>query len=135
MAFERSNPPGVHQPAPTYTHLIRVKDGDLLYISGQIALDEAGELVGKGDLGAQARQVFKNLKAILASVGADLSNVLKWTIYIVNYQHADREILVGAMQDEFDAPLPPASTLLGVQSLAYPDLLIEIDAIGLVESS
>lgn len=135
MAFERSNPPGVHQPTPTYTHLIHVKEGDLLFISGQIALDEEGNLVGKGDLGAQTRQVFKNLKTILASAGADFSNVMKWTIYIVNYQYADREILVSAMWDEFDAPLPPASTLLGVQSLVGPDFMIEVDAIALVESS
>ncbi len=132
MAFEYSNPPGVHQPAPTYTHLIRVKDGDLLLISGQIALDEAGNLVGKGDLYVQARQVFKNLKAILASTGADLSNVLKWTIYVVNYQFADRELLVAALNDELDTPQPPASTLVGVQSLAIPDLMIEIEAIALV---
>ena len=75
MAFERSNPQGVHEPAGRYTHLIHIKDGDLLFVSGQIALDEAGNLVGKGDLGAQAGQVFRTLKAILASAGADLSNV------------------------------------------------------------
>ena len=72
MAFEHSNPPGVHQPAPTYTHLIRVKDGDLLFISGQIAFDEA-----RGRIAAELRRAERSIRVAMYNIRSErLGNLL-----------------------------------------------------------
>src|SRR5580658_4169073 len=70
---------------PGYSHAVRVTAGELLFISGQVAWDEAGEIVGAGDPGAQARQVFHNLRVILQSVGADLDAITKLTVYVTSF--------------------------------------------------
>ena len=130
--IEHINPDGVFS-MPIFTQLVTVTDAKLLYLAGQVAWDENGNIVGEGDLHAQAMQVFKNIQTILASVGADFTHVLKFTTYIVNYQPADREIYVDVLgQFVTLGDNPPANTLLGVQSLARPELLIEIDVVAAI---
>jgi enamine deaminase RidA (YjgF/YER057c/UK114 family) len=77
------NPGGVHRPTG-YTHVVEVTAGRPVYIAGQIALDPAGELVGPGDIRAQARQVFENLQTALRSVGAGFEQVVKLNLYLLD---------------------------------------------------
>lgn len=130
MTLERIYPEGLRRP-PTYTPVIRASGGQTVYISGQVSVDLEGAVVGEGDFAAQARQVFSNLRLALASVGADFSNVVKTTTYIVNYNTSLREEL-GAVRAEFMAGELPASTLVGVQALADPAYLIEVEAVAVV---
>lgn len=129
MAIERINPSEIHQPGG-YTHVVRTSDARTAYISGQVAIDLEGNVVGPGDMEAQAKQAFANLQGALASVDADFSHVAKLNIYIVNYGPEARPALQAARQG-----LPggdsgsPASTLIGVQALALPELIIEIEAV------
>jgi enamine deaminase RidA (YjgF/YER057c/UK114 family) len=133
MQIERLNPAGVHTPT-VYTHAVTVSDARLVFISGQIALDEENNLVGVGDLRAQAAQAFANLNTVLGSLGADFSHVLKLTMYIANYRADEhlsivREVLARYVADD----QRPANTLVGVQALAQPALLIEVEAVAAIE--
>jgi enamine deaminase RidA (YjgF/YER057c/UK114 family) len=122
------NPDTVSQPG-AYTHVVSAQGSRVVFISGQVALDKNGNVVGAGDLGRQAEQVFENLKACLASVGATFADVTKLTTFIVSYRPAvDRAILGAVRQKYLPSTNPPASTLVGVQSLATPEIMIEIEA-------
>lgn len=122
------NPDTVGKPG-AYTHVVEATGSRIVFISGQVARDANGNVVGAGNLAAQAEQVFQNLQACLASVGATFADVTKMTTFIVGYQAArDREV-VGAVREKYlPGANPPASTLLGVQALALPDIMIEIEA-------
>ncbi|MBI2873771.1 MAG: RidA family protein [Firmicutes bacterium] len=126
--MERINPEGIHKPGTAYSHI--VKAGKTLYIAGQIALDPAGNIVGVGNAAAQARQVYENLKACLASQGLGMDRVVKITTYVTSRDYLD------AVRDQRSSYFPlgsaPASTLLVVAGLARPELLIEIDAIAVL---
>ena len=125
-------PPGLtHSPA--YTHVVTAQGGKLVFISGQIALNSDGELVGRGDLRAQTLQVFKNLETALAAAGASFNDVVKVNIYIVNYKPEDRAIVGEVRSQYFSGENPPASTLIGVQALAFEGLLIEIEATAVID--
>ncbi len=125
------NPDGLSNPG-TYTHVVTVQGGKLIFISGQVALDAQGQVVGAGDLKAQAKQVFENLKTALASQSATFTDVVKLNIYIVNYKPEYRQV-VAEVRGQYFAARPPASTLVGVQSLARPEFMIEVEAIAAVE--
>jgi enamine deaminase RidA (YjgF/YER057c/UK114 family) len=128
MPQKHINPGAVSKPG-AYTHVVEATGSRLVFISGQVALDKDGKVVGAGDLAAQAEQVFQNLQACLASVGATFADVTKMTTFIVGYQAArDRAVLGAVRQKYLPADTPPASTLLGVQALATPDIMIEIEA-------
>lgn len=116
--------PSVH-PATGYSHATRV--GNLLFIAGQIARDTSGNLVGKGDIAAQAEQVFANLKAILADAGCGMEEIVKLTTYTVDATY--RPIIADVRARYCKEYLPP-NTFLVVSSLADPDFLLEIDAVA-----
>jgi enamine deaminase RidA (YjgF/YER057c/UK114 family) len=118
--IQRINPAGSTQPSH-YTHLVRA--GNTLYLSGQVASNEKGEVVGKGDIRAQVRQVFENLKRVLASQGATFDNLLKITIFAVNIDEFRK---AGDIRAEYTSGRAPAS-------LANPDYLIEIEGIAVLE--
>ena len=126
------NPPGVSQPTG-YTHVVRADGSRTVYIAGQVAINAAGELVGAGDLAKQADQVFENLRVCLLSVGAGFQDVVKLTTYVVNFKPDDRAIVAAARQKHLPATNPPASTLVGVQALARPELMIEIEAVAVLQ--
>ena len=128
--IERINPEGLRRP-PTYTPVVKTSGGSTVYISGQVSVDVDGNVVGAGDLATQARQVFSNMRAALAAVGADFSHVAKITTYIVGYDASMRETY-GAARAEAMGDALPASTLIGVQALAMPEYLIEVEAIAVV---
>jgi enamine deaminase RidA (YjgF/YER057c/UK114 family) len=123
MAIERLNPPAVHAPAG-YTHA--VKAGDTVYVSGQVALAPDGSLVGPDDAAAQAEQVYRNLEAVLAAVGASFRDVVvvKVTTFLTRPED------IPALRDARERHLseaPPASSMVVVSRLARPDLLVEIE--------
>ena len=124
---EHLNPPGLMKPTG-YTHVVTATGGKHVFVSGQVSLDAEGNVVGKGDLRAQAKQVYLNLRAALAGAGASPKDIVKVTTFVVNY----RPDALPALREEraafFGAEGPlPASTLLGVQALAREDFLIEIE--------
>ncbi len=126
------NPDTAPRPIGPYSQVVRVETGDtaLLFISGQVAVDLAGNLVGPGDVAAQADQVYRNLAAILAAHGATFADVVKLNTYLVNI--ADRPALA-AMRGRYLADPFPASTLVAVAALAHPDYLIEVEAVAAVQ--
>jgi len=123
------NPVAISQPTG-YTHVVEVTGGKTVYISGQIAFDSQGKVVGVGDLAAQTHQVFANLRAALASVGADFSEVVKLNYYLLDMSQLPtvREI----RNQYINTAQPPASTAVQVGGLAHPDLLIEIEAVAVI---
>jgi len=125
------NPEGTHRPTG-YTHVVEVTAGRPVYVSGQVALDANGDLVGPGDVGAQARQVFENLQAALRSVGAGFEQVVKLNVYLVD---ATQMPTVRQVRDQYvDPARPPASTAVEIRRLVRDDLLVEVDAVAILPS-
>lgn len=125
------NPDGLHKN-PAYSQLVVIK-GPMrtIYIGGQNSTDKEGQVVGKGDIKAQAIQTMNNLKVALTAGEASLSNVIKWNIYIVQGQ--DAKLAFEALQEDLKTmPYPPIITGVFVSSLAQPDFLVEMDAIAVV---
>jgi len=117
------------KPVANYKMATRMEGGRLLYISGQVAWDAGGNIVGKGDVGAQARQVFENLRGVLQAAGGDMQSLMKITTYITRIEHfpAVAEARSAVFQGEL-----PASTLIVVKSLFHPDFLIEVEGVAAV---
>ena len=126
------NPEGMFRPG-TYTPVVTVRGGTMVYISGQIAVDEKGQPVGGNDLKAQTEQVYRNLGLALKSAGATFQDVVKITTYVVNYKPEYRALMHEVRSRHFSKDHPPASTLVGVQSLATAVYLVEIEAVACVE--
>lgn len=123
-----SAPEGV-APATAYTHVV-MGTGRLVAISGQLALDEDGDLVGEGDASAQARQVFENLRRCLAAAGATFDDVVKLTYFVTDMAHMPA---VRAARDTFlDPERLPAASAVQVASLVDPAFLMEIEAFAVV---
>ncbi len=116
-----------------YTQVIAATGGKTIYVAGQVSVNAVGQLVGEGDLGAQTRQVCENIQTALAAAGATFADLVKLTMYIVNYQPEHRDVIMNVRKQYVSAKNPPTSTLLGIQSLALPELLIEMDAIAVVD--
>lgn len=117
------------EPLSRYSDAIRSQG--FLFVSGCVALDGAGNIVGAGDFVAQARQVLENLGAVLRAGGADFGDVLKLTIYLTDID--DRPPLT-ELRREFFGEHRPASTLVEVSALALPELVVEIEAVAEVPS-
>ncbi|MFI2076737.1 RidA family protein [Streptomyces triculaminicus] len=123
-------PEGV-APATGYTHVV-TGSGRMVAVSGQVALDEHGEVVGAGDTTAQARQVFTNLGRCLAAAGASFADVIKLTYYVTDIAQLPA---IRVVRDEFlDAERLPASSAVQVVALFRPELLLEVEAFALVEA-
>src|SRR4051812_31019273 len=109
MVNEHVNPPEVNTPAG-YSHVvIATQPRRVIFLSGQVPLNGAGELVGKGDLRAQARQVFLNLQAGLAAAGATFADVTKISTFVVNYKPSDRDVIRELRGEFLNANALPAS--------------------------
>ena len=127
MAHEILKLNSVH-PAEGYSHV--AKAGKTLYISGQVARDKDGILVGRGDFETQARQVFTNLKHVLEEAGGSLQHIVKMTTFLTHFQY--RDAFRNIRQEFFTEPFPP-HTFLIVQSLAMPEFLIEVEAVAVLD--
>ncbi len=103
--------------------------GDLVFLSGQAAIDESGAIAGEGDFDAQLAQTFANIDRVLAAAGSDMAKIVKVVIYLTDMAHFPK--IVDARQRYFTAPYP-ADTTVEVKGLALPELMIEIDVIASV---
>lgn len=132
--FQRTlvNPAQAPRPLGAYSNAVRVKAGELIYIAGQVGVDAQGNLVGKGDVQTQTRQVFANLGQILTSLGASFSNVIEFTTYLVGRESV--QPFMAARTELFPRLFPqqdyPPNTLLIVQGLVREELLVEIKAVA-----
>ena len=126
MKKEHINPEGMHRPRG-YTHTVRA--GNTVYVAGQVGWDKEGK-IAPGGFEAQAAQAFENLKRALEGGGASLKDVVKITTYVkdLNDLPKFREV-----REKYFSPPLPASTLVQIVSLAMPELLIEIEAVAVVE--
>src|SRR5439155_21916152 len=114
---------------PTTGYSPAVRAGNTLYISGQVAQDRDGNLVGKGDIAAQAAQVYANLTAVVEAAGGTLQDIVKLNTYTTSlaYRPAIAEARTKYWQSDW-----PASTFVVISSLASPDFLVEIEAIAVL---
>jgi 2-iminobutanoate/2-iminopropanoate deaminase len=124
------NPPTLSTPRG-YSHVAEVPAGTrLVYIAGQVALDSAGQLIGPGDLRAQATAVFENLRRALAAAGATFNDVVKLNYYVID---ASQIAVLREVRDRYvNRATPPASTLVEVRRLFRDDVLLEVEAVAAV---
>jgi enamine deaminase RidA (YjgF/YER057c/UK114 family) len=131
MTLQYINPNDLPTPQ-TYTQVVVATGSKLVFISGQEPEDIHGNLVGRGDLAAQARQVYANLGRALAAAGAGPQHVTRITIYLVNYKRDECLSVVEEARKALFGDHKPADVVLGVESLS-PGYLIEVDAIAVVD--
>ena len=127
MTHRYINPPTLARPMG-YTHVVEASGARTFYIAGQVALDDSGNIVGEGEMGAQARQVFENLHTALRAVGASFKDVVKLTYFIVDMSQMQT---VREARDQYIQPeYLPASTAVEVRRLAREEFLLEIEAVA-----
>ena len=109
------------------------KAGNMLYVSGAVSWDAEGNIIGAGDMKAQIRQVYTDLKETLEANGASFQNVIKETVFTTDMGAlvANNDIRIGFYEEAASAP--PAATWIGCASLAFPELMIEIECIALLD--
>lgn len=132
MPVDTLNPPGLFQP-DSYAQVGVAQGTRTLYLSGQVAQDAQGRLVGKDSLADQAEQVYLNIGTALAAAGATFQDVAKLTVYVVDWTPDKMEQLVaGAMRAAAAIGFDPRRpiTLVGVAALGSPDYLVEVEAIA-----
>src|SRR5262245_39685875 len=123
------NPPGL-SPTNGWTHVVTSTGGRTIYVSGQVSVDERGQLVGKGDLRAQTEQTFANLEVALKAAGASFRDVVKMNLYVVGLKPDLVPLLREVRARYVNRDSPPASTLVGVSALVGADWLIEIEVVA-----
>ncbi len=123
-------PPALSPPRGDYSHGIVVSAGRFLFIAGQTAVGKEGQIVGVGDIDAQARQVYENIGAILAEAGMTFANLVKMTTFVtdVSFRGKVSEVRRQYLQGDF-----PANTLVVVKGLAEAEYLLEIEAVAWTE--
>ncbi|MFH9602954.1 RidA family protein [Streptomyces rochei] len=121
-------PEGV-APAAQYTHVV-LGTGTFVAVSGQLALDEDGKVVGEGDAEAQARQVFENLRRCLAAAGASFDDVVKLTFFVTDMAHMST--IRAARAEHIPGDRLPAASAVQVAALVRPEFLMEIEALAVV---
>jgi enamine deaminase RidA (YjgF/YER057c/UK114 family) len=131
MTLTYINPNDLPTPQ-TYTQVVVATGSKLVFISGQEPEDIHGNLVGRGDLAAQARQVYANLGRALAAAGAGPQHVTRITIYLVNYERDECLPVIEEARKALFGAHKPADVVLGVERLS-PGYLIEVDAIAVID--
>ncbi|MDC0764570.1 RidA family protein [Brevibacillus sp. HB1.2] len=123
--------PETMPPTFGYTHAVEVRNARTIYVSGQVALNREGQVVGTGDLAAQTKQVFDNIQFALEASGVSFEHVVKLTFFVtdISKMHIVREI-----RDQYvNTETPPASSAVEVSKLIRDELLIEIEAIAVAD--
>jgi len=125
------NPPGLSSPRGySQVAIINMGESSMLILSGQVALDSTGTVVGIGNMKAQTEQVFRNIEKIVSAYGGDMSNLVKLGYFTSDLSQLS---VIREVRDQFiDINHPPASTLVEVKSLYRKEILIEIEAIAVV---
>lgn len=132
MSIEFINPPEL---CPTFgwTHVVSAMGGKTIHISGQVAINAQGEVIGRGDMKAQTEQAFHNVGLALAAAGATFKDVVKTSLFVVGLKPEHVPTIREVRSRYVWAEHPPASTLVGVSALVGPDWLIEIEAVAVIE--
>ena len=125
------NPPGLN-PTAGFTHVVTATDGRTVHVSGQVSVDERGEVVGRGDFRAQVERTFQNLGTALAAAGATFRDVVKITYFVVGLKPEYVPVVREVRGRYLDPVNPPASSLVGVAALVVPDWLVEIELVAVV---
>jgi reactive intermediate/imine deaminase len=129
MPREIIQPEGIPDPRPRFAQVVKI--GNQIYVAGQTAVDADGNLVGKGDIEAQTRQVFQNLEKCLAAAGATFDHVVKINVYSTDLD-AHLEVITKYRKQYFPEE-PVASTTVQIPRLVHPDWWLEIEAIAVLD--
>ena len=116
-----------------FSQVVRATGATTVHISGQTAWDEDRNVIGARDLGQQTRQALRNISAAVEAGGGTISDIVALRIYVVDYSPACADIISSALREWFPRDGAPAATWLGVQSLATPDFLVEIEATAVLD--
>jgi 2-iminobutanoate/2-iminopropanoate deaminase len=114
-----------------YGYAQAVKVGDTIYLSGQVSHDDQGTIVGLGDMEAQMRQAYANIQKVLAQYGATMANIVDEVLFVTDMEAAFAAAVV-CRQEVFSGTPVVASTIVQIQRLAFPELLIEIKCVAKV---
>ena len=137
MAYKRTNlhPDGLSKRIVSghllYTPVVTLEGARLVFVSGLLARDREGNIVGKGDMAAQIRQVGENLRIALAAAGATLGDLVRTCTYVTDIEEFFRHV---AVRHEYFGPALPTSTTVEVRRLAHPDFLVEVEAFAAAAS-
>ena len=126
---KRALQPASFKARGSYSAGWEVSGGRLIYVAGQVPWDAEGRTVARGDPAGQTRQVFENIRAVLAEAGATLEDVIKLTIFTADIRYRDA---VNQVRSEVFRPPYPASTQVAVAALVDTDWLVEIEAVAFV---
>lgn len=130
MHRRQIQPDSVPRPVAEYAHGVEVQGRRTLYIAGQVAIDAEGRTVGAGDIQAQARQVFRNIQAIVQEAGGDMTSIVKLTTFLTDMDNYRGFVQV---RSEFITPPYPAATLVAVSALVRPEWLVEVEAVAVLD--
>jgi enamine deaminase RidA (YjgF/YER057c/UK114 family) len=131
MALVPINPPGL-APPQTYSHVVIASGTVLVFIAGQVAEDHEGKLIGDGDVAIQARRAFENLGTALLAAGGRPDQVAKLTIYVAGLRE-DHLPAIEAGRAALFGEHKPVDALIGVEALAHPGCMIEVDAMAVLD--
>jgi len=121
------DPPTVWKPFGAFSMVKINEDGQLVHLKGQVSLDREGQVVGKGDMRTQVRQTLENIKAVLAAIGGEMTDIVSLTQYATDIE---RFMASGDIRKEFFSEPYPVTTTVQIVRLYHPDLQIEITAIA-----
>jgi enamine deaminase RidA (YjgF/YER057c/UK114 family) len=117
-----------------YSHVAAVSDCRMIFVSGQVAYNAKGKLVGKGNLRAQAKQVYENISLALQAAGATFGHVIKVNAYVVKLNRTSAKTVRDVRAKYMPSTHVPASTMVGTTGLTHPDLLIEVEVVAAVRA-
>ncbi len=134
MPKEYTNPDSLFRSLEYgFSQIVAATGGKTVHISGQTAWNTQRQIIGGTDLAQQARQALRNVQAAVEAIGGTLADVVALRIYIVNYRPDQADAIGGALREFFPEEKRPASTWIGVSTLAVPEFLIEIEATAVLE--
>ena len=133
MPNSKINPAGLYDAVGYgFSHAALQDGGRTLHLAGQVAWDKDCNVVGGDDLAAQTRQALANLKAVLAEAGATPADVVRLRTYVVDHNPDKLGAVLAEVGAFYDGVLPAPNTFIGVQALALPDFLVEIEATAVI---
>lgn len=127
MSNEAIFPNAPEKWTASYSPAVAVKTASLLFISGQVAFDDEGNVVGPGDIVVQARKIFENIRILLNRAGVDFEDVIKTNYYVTDVSQFSKVV---ALRTEYFSGVFPASTMVEVKGLVHEDLMLEIEAVA-----
>ncbi|MBP8233361.1 MAG: RidA family protein [Rhizorhabdus sp.] len=134
MANNRINPDSMYNSLVYgFSHAAVQTSGKTIHLAGQVAWDKDCNIVGGDDLAAQTRQTLANIKTVVEAAGGTIADIVRLRIYVVNHSPDKLGVVLPEVGAFFGDVTPPPNTFLGVQALALPDFLIEIEATAAID--